>query len=90
MLMDIISKNKIFSWNCDDGYVSILKNKYEVIKIIKYTRRNRNAECEIMGIFKDKRIVLNVIELGEITQKNSLISSARWVNALCSYEKDVK
>ncbi len=44
----------------------------------------------IIGIFKDKRIVLNVIELGEITQENCLISSDRWVNALCSLEKDVK
>lgn len=77
-----------------EAYYQLMEilNPEDVVIISKLSRIAGTFEdlSNIIGTFKDKRIVLNVIELGEITQENSLISSDRWVNALCSFEKDIK
>jgi DNA invertase Pin-like site-specific DNA recombinase len=64
----------------------------DIVIICKLSRIAETFEAlsNIIGIFKDKKIELNVLELGEITKENNLIHSDRWVNALCSFEKDIK
>ena len=63
--------------------------------IVVITKLSRIAEdlkqlFEICEVFSNKNVILRVIELGEITLENRIITNKQWLSALRMFEEDIK
>ncbi|WP_054750253.1 recombinase family protein [Ruminiclostridium josui] len=63
----------------------------DIVVIVKLSRLavSLSELSDICGIFSNKRAILKVLGLGEIS-RNGHISNEKWINALKEFEEDIR